>query len=221
MKNENNERLPSGKNSSGEGVSVEGLSDYALRRFFMPRIPPVDESLADADTLEILGLVRDKVGTVPNFIATMANSLPVVRGFLGLSQALSTGLLPAALRLKIALRVSEINKCHYCISAHTVFAGHTGLDDAQVLNARLGVAESEKEKAALLFTRKIVIHHGAVRAEDMKEIREAGYSDAEISEIVANVILNLFTNYFNMAAETDLDFPAAPHIVEESRDALN
>ena len=89
------------------------------------------------------------------------------------------------------------------------------------MNARLGESDCEREKAALVFVRKVVIHHGAVLADDLKEVRKAGYSDAEISEIVANVILNLFTNYFNMVAATDLDFPAAPQLVDNPQDILN
>ncbi|MCG8324066.1 MAG: carboxymuconolactone decarboxylase family protein, partial [Thiotrichales bacterium] len=137
----------------------------------MPRIHPVNESFADSSTLEILDLVRNKVGTIPNFMSTMANSPAVIRGFLGMSQALSTGFLSTRLREKIALRVSEINKCQYCVSAHSIFARHAGLSDAQTLDARRGESDCEKEKAALSFARKVVIHHGAVTEKDLKQIR--------------------------------------------------
>ena len=36
---------------------------------------------------------------------------------------------------------------------------------------------------------------------------QAGYSDAEITEIVSHVALNIFTNYFNHVARTEVDFP--------------
>jgi alkylhydroperoxidase family enzyme len=42
---------------------------------------------------------------------------------------------------------------------------------------------------------------------ELKRVRAAGFSDAEITEIVANVALNVFTNYFNLVARTVIDFP--------------
>ena len=41
----------------------------------------------------------------------------------------------------------------------------------------------------------------------------AGFSEGEVAEIVANVALNIFTNYFNHVAETEVDFPTAPDLV--------
>jgi hypothetical protein len=41
-------------------------------------------------------------------------------------------------------------------------------------------------------------------------VREAGWSDAEVAEIVAHVALNVFTNYFNITAGTEIDFPKIP-----------
>ncbi len=48
---------------------------------------------------------------------------------------------------------------------------------------------------------------GEVTGDDLSRIPHAGYSDAEIAEIVANVVINLFTNYFHHVAQTDIDFP--------------
>ena len=46
-------------------------------------------------------------------------------------------------------------------------------------------------------------------ASDLEAVRAAGANDAEILEIVMNVAAATFTNYLNVVAETDLDFPAA------------
>jgi alkylhydroperoxidase family enzyme len=60
--------------------------------------------------------------------------------------------------------------------------------------------------------RKVVQDRGHVTDEELAEVRRAGYSDGEIVEIVAHVALNIFTNYFNQVAETDIDFPAVPAV---------
>ena len=43
----------------------------------------------------------------------------------------------------------------------------------------------------------------------MAQVRNAGYTDGEVVEIVANVAINIFTNYFNHIANTEVDFPMA------------
>ncbi|HEX9131778.1 MAG TPA: hypothetical protein VF844_05760 [Ktedonobacteraceae bacterium] len=61
--------------------------------------------------------------------------------------------------------------------------------------------------AALKFARALVRSRGQVADENMERVRKAGHSVAEIAEIVANAVLNIFTNYFNQVAQTEIDFP--------------
>jgi alkylhydroperoxidase family enzyme len=82
----------------------------------------------------------------------------------------------------------------------------TGLTNADVLASRRGTATDSKAAAALEFARAVVGARGDVTDADMRGVREAGYSDAEVTEIVANVALNVFTNYFNLVARTETDF---------------
>jgi uncharacterized peroxidase-related enzyme len=174
----------------------------------MARLQPVDRNTADAKTGNMLNAVEKQMGMLPNMIATMAQSAPVAQAYVSFVQHLSAGKLPAALREKISLTVSEANQCDYCLSAHTFFGRKLGLNETDVLDARHGAAVDEKAHAALAFARKIVQERGHVSDEDVAEVRRAGYSDGEIAEIVANVALNTFTNYFNRVANTEIDFPS-------------
>lgn len=178
----------------------------------MPRIHPVDRN-AKVKTRELLDSVEKKLGTVPNMVATMANSLPVARAYLGFGEALGRGSLPTALRQQISLAVSEFDQCNYCLSAHSFLGSKAGLQESDLLDARQGMAADEKANAALVFARKIVENRGHVSDEDVEEVRHAGYSDGQIAEIVANVALTTFTNYFNQVAGTDIDFPVAPALM--------
>ena len=49
--------------------------------------------------------------------------------------------------------------------------------------------------------------HGQVTDQELEAVRSAGFSDEEIVEIIGNVAVNLFTNYFNHVADTEIDFP--------------
>jgi len=178
----------------------------------MSRIQPVRQETADRSTAELLGAVKKKLGVVPNLIATMANSAAVTTAYLGFSESLSSGSLPARLREQIALAVGQWNGCNYCLAAHTAIGKRAGLSDQQARDARRGKASDAKESAALHFARRILSEQGHVADDEIHKIRDAGYTDGEIAEIVANVAINIFTNYFNHVAGTEVDFPAAPEL---------
>ena len=102
---------------------------------------------------------------------------------------------------------AETNACAYCASAHSIIGKSAGLSDDEITAARRGSSNDAKTDAALKFARSIIINRGAVSDEEVQAIKAAGYSEAEIAEIIAHVALNAFTNYFNKIAETEIDFP--------------
>lgn len=182
----------------------------------MSRINPVKLESANAETSEILNAVQSKMGMVPNLISTMAHSPAVANAYLSFSQALGDGNLPQRLREQISLTVGEANGCGYCVSAHAQLGRKAGLDEAGISSARRATSADQKEQAALTFAKKVVENRGNVTDEEVSQLRDAGYSDGDIGEIVANVALNLFTNYFNHVAETEIDFPVAPALANAS-----
>ena len=173
----------------------------------MPRIHPVQPDTATAATQTLLGGVEKKLGMVPNIIGTMAQSSAVAKAYLGFSQGLAGGELSTQLREQIALAVSQVNQCDYCLAAHSAIGGSVGLSDDQLRDARQGTSPDRRTEAALQFARQMVDRQGFVSDDDLAEIRQAGFSEAEIVEIVGNVALTVFTNYFNHVAETEIDFP--------------
>lgn len=178
----------------------------------MPRIRPTDRDRTDADTAKLLDGVERKLGKLPNLISTMARSRVVAESYLAFAGHLGNGVLPARLREQIALVVGETNQCEYCVAAHTALGRGAGLATEETLAARRGESGDARERAALAFARTIVEDRGRVGDDDLERVREAGFTDAEITEIVANVALNLFTNYFNHVAGTEVDFPAVDEL---------
>lgn len=177
-----------------------------------PRIPAIDSSNASPVQQQLLDAVTASVGRVPNLIATMMQSPVVARAYLAFSRILSVGTLSSKLREQIALAVSEANSCEYCLSAHSALAARAGLNEDEILNARHGTAVDPDDAAAIGFARKLVSERGLVCDEDIDALRQSGFGDGEIAEIVANTALNLFTNYFNHVAGTTVDFPSVPDL---------
>jgi AhpD family alkylhydroperoxidase len=117
------------------------------------------------------------------------------------------GLLSPRLQEQLALVIAQDNECDYCLSAHTASGRGVGLSSDEVVASREGRASDRKVEAALQFARAVVERRGGVSDQELARVREAGFTDGKITEIIAHVALNVFTNYFNRAAQTDIDFP--------------
>lgn len=176
----------------------------------MQRITPVNPQTARGRARELLDAVKARLGIVPNMTRAMAVSPPVLQAYVGFLGALGQGVLPARVREQLALDVGEANGCDYCVSAHSLLGQRAGLTEQDILDGRRGASADPKEDVLLRFARTVLEKRGAVEDADVALVRAAGYGDAEIAEVVANVGLNVFTNYFNNVAGTDLDFPKAP-----------
>jgi len=176
----------------------------------VPRIDAVNKTAANAHARALLEGVEKKLGTIPNLLKTMANSPAALEAYLGFSGALAKGALPAKLREQIALVVGETNDCQYCLAAHAALGRMAGLSDEEIADSRRAASSDSKTEAALTFARKVVAERGRVDDADVDHLRRAGFDDGAIAELVANVALNLFTNYFNHVVDTEVDFPKAP-----------
>lgn len=178
----------------------------------MSRISTIAESTATAEQLAILAAVKQSMGLVPNLVSTLAQSPAAATAYLSFSGSLAKGSLNGQIRELIALAVGEANSCDYCVSAHSLLGKHAGLAAEDVLDARRGKSNDPKLQAALSFVRKLVAERGHVSTGDVNSLREHGFSESDIVEIVANTALNIFTNYFNHVAATEIDFPLAPKL---------
>lgn len=176
----------------------------------MARINPIDPTKADDKAKEMLEGVQKKLGKKPNIFLTLAHSPAALQAYLGFSGAMATSSLPGKLREQLALTVGQANSCDYCLAAHTAIGTSLGLTADETMAARQGKAGDANAQAAIKFAQDIVEKRGNVGDGDVKALRDAGFNDQQIVEIVAVVAINLFTNYFNHVAGTVVDFPAAP-----------
>lgn len=175
----------------------------------MSRIPtPATINAAPAASQPMLEAVKKQLGVAPNVFRLVSNSPAALEGYVGLLGALSKGALPAPTHERIALAVAEINGCNYCLSAHTYLGKNVAkLDDAEMTANRNGASNDPKADAAVRFAVQVARERGHVREEDVRAVKSAGYSDAQIIEIVQHVALNTWTNYVNEVAQTEIDFP--------------
>ena len=174
----------------------------------MQNIVPVDAGVP-GPAADILAAVKQKLGKVPNILATMANAPAAVDAYLAFGAALDKGVLSAKLREQIALTVAGANECDYCASAHSFIANSLGVAADEARRNLFGESADAKTAAILRFARETVQNRAnfANGASVLNELRNAGVNDAEVVEIIATIAINIFTNYFNHIAGTHVDFP--------------
>jgi AhpD family alkylhydroperoxidase len=167
----------------------------------MQTILPIHMEQASAATQRVLDGAH---GEVSNMLKTMAQSLSALEGYLQLKKALAGGTLPPKIREQIALAVAQTNLCEYSITEHAHRAAELGLTLEEITESRAARARDWGTDAVLRFARDLAARQGEF---SVVELRESGYSDADIIEVMAHVALNAFENYVNDVALTELDFP--------------
>ncbi len=183
----------------------------------MSTIQPIDTSdtfseqaLDDIERgklLQNLSAIRDQNGSIANIFKTMAHSPAVLDAYLAFNRSLSGSQLSPALREQIALTVAGLNRCDYCASAHSLIGKSLGLERNEVRDNLIGRSDNPHTQAVLNLVSLIVQQRGRVDSRAIETSRQAGITDRQLTEIVAVVAINLFTNYFNHVAGTDIDFP--------------
>jgi uncharacterized peroxidase-related enzyme len=174
----------------------------------MSRLTALNPETTTGKSKELFTSIQGKLGMVPNMMRTMGNSAAVLNGYLSFSAALGESSIGGKIGELIALTVANANRCEYCNAAHS-FIGEklVHIDTNSITEAREGKSADAKIQAALEFSRTIVEKRGLVDDADVVALKDAGYNEAGIAEIIAHVCLNIFTNYFNNVSKVMVDFP--------------
>jgi uncharacterized peroxidase-related enzyme len=174
----------------------------------MANFEPIEPDTATGQAAELLTQVKDALGLVPNMTKVMANSPTLLEAYLALSGTLSGGVLPAGVRERLAISTAQLNGCEYCLSAHSYIGANIAeVDVAELDEARKAQSDDPHVAALLQLSNEIARRNGDVSQEALRAARAHGATDEEIGEVVANLALNVLTNYFNVLADVDNDWP--------------
>ena len=171
------------------------------------RVPLVDRTAATSPVRTVLDQIHGAFGATPNMFRAVANSPAALQSMWAAFGALGGGVIGAALGEQIAVAVANRNACDYCLAAHTALGRKAGVSGDDLAAAQSGESADPRTAAVLRFALKLVNERGQVDAADVQALRDHGWSDEHIVEIVGHVALNLFTNYVNVALAVPVDFP--------------
>ena len=173
----------------------------------MSNIKLIDPATTTAEHQKTFNQIHNAFGTIPNMFKAIGNSSAALNSMWTSFEALGQGTLGHQLGEQLAVLVANINRCEYCLAAHTMLGQNAGLTAVQMSEAQVGKSSDMKVQAALNFASKIVSERAHISTHDIEQIKQAGFNDADIAELIAHVALNIFTNYTNVAMAVPVDFP--------------
>ena len=166
----------------------------------MPRIEPIEINAATGKAAELLEELAGRGGETGPMVRAMANAPVVLRSYLDLNRAVKRSHIDRRVTERVNLAVHEWLGCAYCLAAHTRAAGELGLSELDIELARQGTATDPKVAALVAYGQQLIAAPGEVTDEQVTGLREYGYTDEQIAEVVALVALQLLTGAFNLVA---------------------
>jgi uncharacterized peroxidase-related enzyme len=175
----------------------------------MTRLHTAPLEQAEGKAAELFKKIKGAAGFVPNAYADLgANNPEALEFVLGLDALIRKTSLTMKDVETIRIAVSQDANCHYCLAAHTVFAQRAGISAEAIYAFRHGKPSGDARiDAVAAFSYALVSKRGLVAPEVLAEIRAAGFSDRQITDVLLVIAGITFTNLFNRVNDTVLDFP--------------
>jgi uncharacterized peroxidase-related enzyme len=154
----------------------------------------------------ILEQLKKQVGFIPNLAATMAESPSLLEAFTTLRSIYGGGSFSPVEREAIAMAVSFDNNCTYCMAAHSTFAKMNGASEDDLNALRAGKSPSDSRLQAIsTLARQIIRSKGHLSEQEINAFLNAGFTNAELLEVVVGISMTAIANYAHNIAKTPVD----------------
>ncbi len=168
----------------------------------------------------LLAGIQKKYGFIPNLLAEFAEAPNVLKGYLDIAGATSQGTFSPTQAQIVQITTSRLNGCHYCVAAHSTFAEMGKIEPAVIDALKAGQPLGDTKLEALRqFTEAVVKTQGWVQKSDVDAFLNAGYTQAQILEVILSVAMKVITNYTNHIVHTPVDANFKKHEVAPVRKA--
>lgn len=167
---------------------------------------------APEESKELLKGAEKQLGFVPNLYGIMSEAPAALKAYNGLSQNFENSSLNSTEQQVVLLSASYVNECHYCMAVHSTVGQMQKIDDEVIEALRTGKPiKDEKLEALRKFTQEVVERRGWISQEDVDAFLNAGYSNAQLLEVIVGVAQKTLSNYINHIAKTPLDEAFEPN----------
>lgn len=175
----------------------------------MPNMPEIDPTTATGATREAFDEATRQFGGVINLFRVAGNAPNVLKGFLALNAHLNDGIELTGKQVEqVAMLVSALNRCDYCVNVHMKVGAMQGASEAEMLAAMAGTADDPSTQALLEYTGEVVRRRGVISPKTLAKARAAGFTDKALLEAIGVIGLYTLIQYVRHVADPTHDFPA-------------
>lgn len=174
---------------------------------------------APASSRPGLEAAKRKLGFVPNMLGVLAESPAALEAYQSLQSILGKSAFSPAEQQFAALVVSVANGCTYCVPAYSMLSAKAGVPAEVIEAARIGGPIADRRwKALREFTLQVVERQGRVGAAEIEAFLSAGFTKAQVLDVLVAAAFKLISNYTNHIADVPLDGAFQTHFWK-ARDA--
>lgn len=166
----------------------------------MPRLTPLTPDTAVGTSRDLLADLVARHGQIGDMVSTMAHSPAVLGGYLQLSRAMGRARLDRRISERISIAVQAVQGCGLCLDAHVSAARALGVDEEEIERAHEGTSADPAIAAIITLALRIYREPTTITDDQVGALREHGYSDRVIADVVGVVALNILTGAFNLLA---------------------
>jgi uncharacterized peroxidase-related enzyme len=179
-----------------------------MRKYDMQAMLQIDPTTATGATKSAFDEAKAQFGGVINLFRVAGNAPNLLAGILAMNKALGSGITISGKQVEqVAMLVSALNRCDYCVNVHMQVGKGQGLSEAEMLDAMAGRASDPADQALLDYTNEVVRNRGLVSAATMARVREAGFSDRALLEVIGVVGVYTTLQYVRHVGHPQQDFP--------------
>ncbi len=166
----------------------------------MPRLSRLTPETAIGASRDLLGDLVSRHGAVGDMVSTMAHSPAVLGGYLQLSKAMRRAKLDRKTSELISIAVQAQQGCGLCLESHISSARSLGVREEEIQLAQQGRSNDPAIAGMIELGLHIYRAPAAITDVQIDRLRQLGYSDREIADVVGVVSLNILTGAFNLVA---------------------
>lgn len=173
----------------------------------MSKFTIYNETNAPEASRATLSAVKSSLGFIPNLMGTMAEAPAALNAYVQLMELIGSSTLSPQEQRLVTLAISQENTCDYCIAAEGMLAhkvNNIALEDVQAVQNGSTPAD-QKLQALVTFAKEVSSTRGYPSEETTNKFLAAGYSKANILEVVVGVSMKVLSTYTNHIAETPID----------------
>jgi AhpD family alkylhydroperoxidase len=166
----------------------------------MPRLTRLTPDTAVGASRDLLADLVSRHGRIGDMVSTMAHSPAVLGGYLQLSRAMGRAKLDRRTGERISIAVQTLQGCGLCLDAHIGAARALGVDEEEIERARAGTSADPATAAIIALALQVYREPASITDEQIIALREHGFADRAIADVVGVVALNILTGAFNLLA---------------------